>query len=47
MNFRFLGPQHRVAYVATCGAVWNTFISWLNKKKDLEKRNLGLAAALD
>ena len=27
VNFRFLGPQHRVAYVASCGAVWNTYIS--------------------
>lgn len=27
LNFRFLGPQHRVAYVASCGAVWNTYIS--------------------
>jgi hypothetical protein len=32
LNFRFLGPQHRVAYVASCGAIWNTYISvrWLS-----------------
>jgi protein Mpv17 len=34
INFRFLGPQHRVAYVASCGAVWNTYISLLNQYKD-------------
>ena len=34
LNFRYLSPQHRVAYVASCGAVWNTFISMLNKHKN-------------
>lgn len=32
INFRFLSPQHRVAYVATCGGLWNTFISYINKQ---------------
>ena len=36
LNFRYLGPQHRVAYVASCGVIWNTFISLLNKFKDDE-----------
>lgn len=44
INFRFLGPQHRVAYVATCGAVWNTFISWMNKEKDLQKQSKNQAS---
>lgn len=34
LNFRFLGPQHRVAYVAACGALWNTYISWMNQKRE-------------
>ena len=38
LNFRFLGPQHRVAYVAACGAMWNTYISWMNKRKDEQKK---------
>ena len=33
INFRFVPPQHRVAYVASCGAMWNTFISMLNKAR--------------
>eukprot|EP00747_Dinoflagellata_sp_TGD_P221893 gnl/TRDRNA2_/TRDRNA2_93668_c0_seq1.p1 gnl/TRDRNA2_/TRDRNA2_93668_c0~~gnl/TRDRNA2_/TRDRNA2_93668_c0_seq1.p1 ORF type:complete len:193 (-),score=14.28 gnl/TRDRNA2_/TRDRNA2_93668_c0_seq1:378-956(-) len=45
VNFRFLGPQHRVAYVASCGAMWNTYISLLNKYKD-EQQQAGLASAL-
>ena len=32
LNFKYLGPQYRVAYVASCGAVWNTFISMLNQR---------------
>lgn len=32
LNFRFIGPQYRVAYVASCGAIWNTFISILNQR---------------
>jgi protein Mpv17 len=36
LNFRFVGPDYRVAYVAACGAVWNTYISWMNKRKDSE-----------
>ena len=36
VNFRFLGPQHRVAYVASCGVMWNTFISLLNSHLDNE-----------
>eukprot|EP00937_MAST-01D_sp_MAST-1D-sp2_P006077 g6077.t1 len=36
-NFKFLAPHQRVAYVASCGAMWNTFISMLNKAKEEEK----------
>eukprot|EP01052_Picozoa_sp_SAG31_P048261 SAG31_NODE_10020_length_1194_cov_1.830137_3_plen_74_part_00 len=36
VNFRFLGPQHRVAYVASCGVMWNTFISLLNSNLDAQ-----------
>eukprot|EP00656_Telonema_subtile_P056803 TRINITY_DN9175_c0_g1_i1.p1 TRINITY_DN9175_c0_g1~~TRINITY_DN9175_c0_g1_i1.p1 ORF type:complete len:221 (-),score=39.89 TRINITY_DN9175_c0_g1_i1:111-773(-) len=35
VNFVFLRPQHRVAYVAGCGAMWNTYVSWLNNKQEL------------
>jgi protein Mpv17 len=38
INFRFLGPEHRVAYVAACGAIWNTYISWLNHRREEQVR---------
>ena len=38
LNFRFLGPQYRVAYVASCGAVWNTFISMLNQRYNRQQQ---------
>ena len=28
---------HSPTDVAACGAVWNTYISWMNKRKDLQK----------
>ena len=46
LNFRYLPPQHRVAYVASCGAVWNTFISLLNKHKDQQTAEIGDDAAV-
>jgi hypothetical protein len=32
VNFLFVGPRHRVAYVAMCGGAWNTYISVLNNR---------------
>ena len=37
-NFALVPTQHRVAYVAACGACWNTYISMLNKNATLMQK---------
>lgn len=37
-NFAFISPAHRVPYLAACGGVWNSFLSWLNARGGLWKK---------
>jgi hypothetical protein len=37
-NFTFIPATARVPYLATAGAFWNTFLSWLNNRGELAER---------